>query len=114
MIQNIPVQARLVSYTWSEPLIRGFYDGNPAARGNPWKPISFTTFKGAVLVDGKRMANVWTWREALKPQEEYWLSSLDQTHGNPESRHVINLLFSDHHIELITCDEETLRNLQPY
>jgi len=109
--QNIPPEARNISYTWSEPLIRGFYDGHPSARGNPWKPLPYYTFKGAVLADGNRMLNVWTWQEALRASYEY--NCLDQSHCLT-TYHRVNLLFADNHIELITCDEETLKTLRPY
>jgi hypothetical protein len=111
---NLPDERREISYTWSEPVLQGFYDDHPALdllHQSPWTHVFYDEFKGAILADGKRMLNVWDWRKAL--DSSYDLNSLDQSHGGSRY-HKVNLLFGDRRVEYIDCDGETLDELLPW
>jgi len=110
---NLPEFMLNISYTWSEPFLRGFYDGHPAAKGSPWQPLPYgdKRLKGPILADGNRMLNVWDWKKALDRDYEY--NCLDQSHGCGEY-HVVDLLFADTSVEHITCDKEGLESIPSY
>jgi len=100
-----------ISYVWSEPFLRGFYEGHPEAKGRPWTQKPYHYFKGPILADGDRMLNVWDWREAL--WWDYPLNSLDQSHCG-HKYHQVNLLFSEGYVENIICDKDMLDSCLPW
>jgi prepilin-type N-terminal cleavage/methylation domain-containing protein len=108
---HLEEKMRNISYVWSEIVLRGPHPFLPGAPGPPWQPILYDRFKGAILADGKRMLNVWDWREALR--FDYELNSLDQSHSSGKY-YKVNLLFSDTHVKDITCDEKTLKSILPW
>jgi hypothetical protein len=108
---NLPEFMLNISYTWSEPFLRGFYEEHPAAGGTPWQPRPYDSFKGPILADGNRMFNVWNWQKAL--DRNYELNCLDQSHGWGKY-HKVNLLFANSEVKEIVCDEEGLKSLLPW
>ncbi len=110
---NVPEEILEISYVWSEPLLQGFYPGHHPENinGTKWRQVKYDYLKGAVLADGKRMLNVWDWKQAL--DKDYIYHSLDQSHGTGRY-HKINLLYSDIRVETIMCNDKNLENLLPF
>lgn len=107
---HLPEEATKISYVWSEYALRGAHK-DQGAPTPPWEKVPYHTINEPILADGKRMLNVWDWEKTFSGlEEDLWRSSLDQSHGSGKY-HKVHLLFSDPSIELVTCDETTLKSL---